>query len=175
MKRDCFHSAFPGMTKRVYICYRLLAFFLLFSPFLLPSFLLLSNHSFLFSFPLFLLPSLPIIARKMLKSCWNKNLTKVSSEKEKVCKALNLVIGMTCNTHQPTLVAIDPIHKGVSLFLSYTNMNKMNSLHHMKQHPKISNFLQFESFLPKNQSCKLEKLESRLVRPGKRFQASQLT
>ena len=42
-------------------------------------------------------------------------------------------------------VHIDPIHKGVSLFLSHTNMNKMNSLHHMKEHPKISNFLQFES------------------------------
>ena len=24
-------------------------------------------------------------------------------------------------------------------------MNKMNSLHHMEEHPKISNFLQFES------------------------------
>ena len=30
---------------------------------------------------------------------------------------------------------IDPIHKGVSLFLSYTNMNKMNGLHHVKEHP----------------------------------------
>ena len=38
-----------------------------------------------------------------------------------------------------------PMQKGVSLFLSYKNMNKMNSLHHMKEHPKISNFLQFES------------------------------
>ena len=37
------------------------------------------------------------------------------------------------------------MQKGVSLFLSYTNMNKMNSLHHMKEHPKISNILQFES------------------------------
>ena len=37
------------------------------------------------------------------------------------------------------------MQKGVSLFLSYTNMNKMNSLHHVKEHPKISNFLQFES------------------------------
>ena len=42
---------------------------------------------------------------------------------------------------------IDPIHKGASLFLSYTNMNKMNSLHHVKEHPKISSFLQFESQL----------------------------
>ena len=33
----------------------------------------------------------------------------------------------------------------MSLFLSYTNMDKMNSLHHVKEHPKISNFLQFES------------------------------
>ena len=38
-----------------------------------------------------------------------------------------------------------PIHKGVSLFLSYTKMNKVNSLHHVKEHPKIRNFLQFES------------------------------
>ena len=42
-------------------------------------------------------------------------------------------------------ISIDPMQKGVSLFLSYTNMNKMNSLHHVKEHPKISNFLQFES------------------------------
>ena len=42
-------------------------------------------------------------------------------------------------------IIIDPMQKGVSLFLSYTNMNKMNSLHHVKEHPKISNFLQFES------------------------------
>ena len=40
---------------------------------------------------------------------------------------------------------IDPIHKGMSSFLSYTNMNKIKSLHHLKEHPKISNFLQFES------------------------------
>ena len=40
---------------------------------------------------------------------------------------------------------INPIHKGVSLLLSYTNMNQMNGLHHVKEHPKISNFLQFES------------------------------
>ena len=40
---------------------------------------------------------------------------------------------------------MNPMQKGVSLFLSYTNMNKMNSLHHMKEYPKISNFLQFES------------------------------
>ena len=33
----------------------------------------------------------------------------------------------------------------MSLFLSYTNMNKMNSLHLMKEHPKISNFLKFEN------------------------------
>ena len=39
---------------------------------------------------------------------------------------------------------IDPTHKGVSLFLSYTNMNKIDSLHHVKEHPKISNFLKFE-------------------------------
>ena len=38
---------------------------------------------------------------------------------------------------------IDPIHKGVSLFLWYRNMSKMNSLHHGKE--QISNFLQFES------------------------------
>ena len=34
---------------------------------------------------------------------------------------------------------IDPIHKGMSLILSYTNMNKMNSLHHAKELSKISN------------------------------------
>ena len=38
---------------------------------------------------------------------------------------------------------IDPIHEGLSLFLSCTNMNKMNSLPHVKEHP--TNFLQFES------------------------------
>ena len=37
------------------------------------------------------------------------------------------------------------VQKGVSSFLSYTNMNQMNSLHRIKEHPKISNFLQFES------------------------------
>ena len=41
------------------------------------------------------------------------------------------------------------IHKGVSvsLFLSCTNMNMINSLHQVKEHSKItcSNFLQFES------------------------------
>ena len=42
------------------------------------------------------------------------------------------------------LVSIDPMQKGVSLFLLYINMNKMNSLHHKKEHPKISNFLQCE-------------------------------
>ena len=50
-------------------------------------------------------------------------------------------------------VIIDPMQKGVSLFLSYTNMNKMNSLHHMEAHPQISNFLQFES------AVKVSKLE----------------
>ena len=40
---------------------------------------------------------------------------------------------------------INPIQKGVSLFLPYTNMNKIKSLHHVKDHLKISNFLQFES------------------------------
>ena len=43
------------------------------------------------------------------------------------------------------LILTDPIHKGVSLFLSYANMNEMNSVHHMKEHPKISNFLKFEN------------------------------
>ena len=47
---------------------------------------------------------------------------------------------------------IDPMQKGVSLFLSYTNTNKM-SLHHVKEHPKISNFLQFEP------AVKVSKLE----------------
>ena len=40
---------------------------------------------------------------------------------------------------------LGPMQKGVFLFLSYTNMNKMNSLHHAKEHPRISNFLQFET------------------------------
>ena len=35
---------------------------------------------------------------------------------------------------------------GLSLFLLYTNMNKIKSLHHVKERPKISNFLQFESY-----------------------------
>ena len=47
-------------------------------------------------------------------------------------------------------VGIDPVHKGVSLFLSYTNTNKMNSLHHVKEHPEISNFLQIESHSSKS-------------------------
>ena len=45
---------------------------------------------------------------------------------------------------------VDPMQKGVSLFLSYRNMNKMNSLHHVKEYPKISNFLQFESHSSKS-------------------------
>ena len=32
-----------------------------------------------------------------------------------------------------------------SLFFSYTNMNKMNSLQYVKEHPQISNFLRCES------------------------------
>ena len=46
-----------------------------------------------------------------------------------------------------TLV-IDLMQKGVSLFLSYTNMNKVNSLHQAKELPKIS--LQFEAYTSKN-------------------------
>ena len=42
---------------------------------------------------------------------------------------------------------MDHMQKGVSLFLSYTNMNKINSLHHVKENPKLSNFLQFYSSL----------------------------
>ena len=42
------------------------------------------------------------------------------------------------------------MQKGVSLFVSYTNMNKIKSLHHVKEHPKISNFLQFESHSSKS-------------------------
>ena len=37
------------------------------------------------------------------------------------------------------------MQKGVSLFFSDTNINKIKSLHLVKEHPKISNFLQFES------------------------------
>ena len=35
----------------------------------------------------------------------------------------------------------NPIHKDMSFFLLYTNMNKMNSLHQVEEHPKISDFL----------------------------------
>ena len=41
------------------------------------------------------------------------------------------------------VINIDPM----PLFLSYTNMN---CLHHVKEHPKISNFLQFESHSSKS-------------------------
>ena len=47
--------------------------------------------------------------------------------------------------HTQHVMYIDPIHKGVSLFLLDTNINKVNSLHHVKEHPQISNFQQFES------------------------------
>ena len=50
----------------------------------------------------------------------------------------------------PLILIIDSIHKGVSLFFSYTNMNKMNSLRYVKEHPKSSNFLQFESHSSKS-------------------------
>ena len=46
------------------------------------------------------------------------------------------------------------MQKGVSLLLSYTNMNKINGLHHVKEHPKISKFLQFESHSSKNVKTK---------------------
>ena len=49
-----------------------------------------------------------------------------------------------------TIIRTDPIYKGVSLFVSHTNMNKMNSLYHVKEHPKISNFLQFEGHSSKS-------------------------
>ena len=45
---------------------------------------------------------------------------------------------------------VDPIHKGLSLFFVCTHMNKMNSLQYVKEHPKISNFLQFESHSSKS-------------------------
>ena len=57
---------------------------------------------------------------------------------------------MLISSHHIYIRSIDPIHKGVFLFLSYTNMNKMNSLYHVKEHPKISNFLQFESHSSKS-------------------------
>ena len=44
-----------------------------------------------------------------------------------------------------SITTIDPIRKDMSSLLSHTNMNKVNSLHHVKEHLKISNFLQFES------------------------------
>ena len=47
--------------------------------------------------------------------------------------------------HDIYLHNIGPMQKGASLFLSYTNTNKIDSLHHVKEHPIISNFLQFES------------------------------
>ena len=55
---------------------------------------------------------------------------------------------------QVTHINIEPIHKGVSLFLSYTNMYKVNSLHHVKEHPKISNLLHLKVI-----EVKLPKLE----------------
>ena len=39
---------------------------------------------------------------------------------------------------------------GVFIFLSYTIMNKINSLHHVKDPPKIRNFLQFQSHSSKS-------------------------
>ena len=48
---------------------------------------------------------------------------------------------MRAKTTREIAVDIDPIHKDVTIFLSCTNMNKMNSLHHVKQHPKISSLL----------------------------------
>ena len=47
-------------------------------------------------------------------------------------------------------ISPDPMQKGVSSFLLYTNMNKINSLHRMKKHPKISKLLQFESYSSKS-------------------------
>ena len=66
--------------------------------------------------------------------------------------------GIACSSLWPWcstvwfLKCIDSMKKGVSSFLSYTDMNKMNSLYHAKEHPKISNFLQFESH--RSQGCK---------------------
>ena len=54
-----------------------------------------------------------------------------------------------CVTSQKN-ACIDPMQKGMSLFLLNTNMNKIKSLHHVKEHPKISNFLQFESHSSKS-------------------------
>ena len=42
------------------------------------------------------------------------------------------------------------MQKSVSLFLSSTNMNIIESLHHMKEHPQISNSLRFESHSSKS-------------------------
>ena len=53
--------------------------------------------------------------------------------------------------------SIEPIHKGLSLFLLYTNMNTMNSLHHVKEHPKISHFLQFESHSSKSFKVRIKR------------------
>ena len=43
-------------------------------------------------------------------------------------------------------------NKRLSIIVLYTSMNKMNSFDHMKEHPKISNFLQFVSQLAVNVS-----------------------
>ena len=42
------------------------------------------------------------------------------------------------------------MQKGMSLSVSYTNMYKIKSLRHMKEHLKISNFLQFEGHSSKS-------------------------
>ena len=57
---------------------------------------------------------------------------------------LSLIIcyfAISCFKHTPSTLFI----KACSYFCNVPNMNKINSLHHVKEHPKISNFLQFES------------------------------
>ena len=48
------------------------------------------------------------------------------------------------------VLSIDPMQKGVSLFLSYTAWMYLRVLHHVKEHLKISNFLQFEGHSSKS-------------------------
>ena len=79
---------------------------------------------------------------------WNKHSTaSFTWKREQFYKLTVHLNNLQYEDHllDTNLHLIDPTQKGVSLFLSYTNMNKMASLHHVKELPKISNFLQFES------------------------------
>ena len=51
-------------------------------------------------------------------------------------------------------VSLTLCKKACPYFYRTKNTNKMNSLHHMKEYPKISSFLQFESHSSK---CKIKR------------------